>query len=344
MGFTMLQKRQSVLGADRSLQRPEQLGCNFRLFAWLDGLMVVVAVGVLTSGCRPELVATVTSFPAIPETVLSTVFSYFVGRLGLQFSSKNLKKGAVQKTPEEQMVDRHVGFFIKWRTAFLGKANPDWLTESDYAILKTRVASEVVAVKTYVVALLGTASTPGRLGGAAEPGDLGPGDKSKALVVSDALHINLADVAFTHTYTTDDAASRTKQVYIDRRRRAVLDICWRAAALHPELWSDSTSETGTLNESMINEVVDRRLRTVERMHTQVGDPTKLGGGRRITAAKLSGVQRKNWFDRFRVRPFEYPRVPVDPVMRAAIGPDNILPANGNRFESGKALIREFYPG
>ncbi|HEU0029476.1 MAG TPA: hypothetical protein VFQ53_02500 [Kofleriaceae bacterium] len=78
---------------------------------------------------------------------------------------------------------------------------------------------------------------------------------------------------------------------------------------------------------MIDELVDRRLRVIERMAFQVSNVNVLGG-RAWRAATITDGDGP-WRDGFRIRPFEYPRLQKasEPIakMVAAIGNANIAP-------------------
>jgi hypothetical protein len=94
-------------------------------------------------------------------------------------------------------------------------------------------------------------------------------------------------------------------VYQDRRAQAGIAIIWRAAAIHPELWTGMTSPPNPdpnnppqLNTRAIEELLDRRVRIVERMDNQANAPQN--------ETKRTSVSPKGWRDASRVRMFEYP--------------------------------------
>jgi hypothetical protein len=205
------------------------------------------------------------------------------------------------------------------------QSNPSWQDDAIKPRLVRRIESELDVIEAYLAARVGSTSTPGPLGGGADP--------------TSPAHLDLHDIGRTHTNTSVNRARTNSKRYLSFRRQRTRAIVWRAAALHDEVWTASADRTSaTLAEIqggppsghvplVIDELVDRRLRVVERMSFQVSKYTILGGRR--WRKPLTG-QTGPWRDRFRVRPFEYPRLvkETEPFgqLVAAIGPDNISPA------------------
>jgi hypothetical protein len=138
-------------------------------------------------------------------------------------------------------------------------------------------------------------------------------------------HLDLGFAAHILTSTSTTAANATKARYVQMRRDWVNVIVWRAAAIsgdspgHPDaLWVPSADgHTAHLADTVLDEIVDRRLRTCERMHHQVSSASALARGAVLRGTSPAGP----WTDGFKIRMFEYPRIRVS---RGAIGAN--LPA------------------
>lgn len=203
-------------------------------------------------------------------------------------------------------IHRHQGFFVRRRADRLGTDNPAWLVESDLHSLKGRIQSELDALMAYLISKLGESGSRGPLYGGA--GDVDP------------PHLDLSDVAqrkVTEPSTTvaevlaTPGASRVAHRgfnNFETRRMRIHAICWRAAAIHDQLWqpsSDLLSATLPHPPAALDELLDRRLRIVERMNYNVSSHGAMGGDE--VPLYFDSVA-KGWLDGFRVRLFEYPRV------------------------------------
>jgi hypothetical protein len=182
--------------------------------------------------------------------------------------------------------------YVRKRIKYLRSKNPSWENESGFGSYKSRIGAELDRVDTYLTDRLGTLDAPGPMGGAKDPSP-------------DLKHIDLEDVGQPQTIT--DAFTRTMnaKAFVLVRRERVRQIVWRAAALHPELWSSADSAlTADLRLPAMNEIVDRRLRVVEQLsyHDDTRDFP-------VSAAKwtISGAGGP-WKDTFRTVKFEYPWV------------------------------------
>ena len=60
--------------------------------------------------------------------------------------------------------------------------------------------------------------------------------------------------------------------YRTLRLHSAIAIIWRAAAIHTELWDNNAAEDERLDVDMLQELLDRRLRLVERMEMQANAP------------------------------------------------------------------------
>jgi hypothetical protein len=199
---------------------------------------------------------------------------------------------------------RHMGFFVRRRADKLGTDDPAWFAENDLHSLKKRINSEFDAMLAYLVTKLGSSTHRGPLYG-------GPGDANPP-------HLDLADVAQLKksqpATTVAEAVANPggKGVKLrawdnyEKRRMRILAICWRAAAIHPELWQPSAdSSSATLAEAALNELLDRRLRVAERMNYNVSNHGAMGGD--MDPLQFD-TATNGWKDGFRVRLFEYPRI------------------------------------
>ena len=207
-----------------------------------------------------------------------------------------------------------------------GVPHPEWLTEADLHSMKGRIGLELDAVEAYLTNKLGTGSSPAKRG----PLYGGSGDQTPP-------HLDVADAAQRRTSeksTSLAVALATKHrteimqrafANIEARSRFVVTIVWRATAIQDELWKPPLEgPVAELELAQLDFVLDRRLRVVERMSLNVADHTHWGGD---PTPNLTG-QHGPWYDGWRVRPFEYPKVPNTPDYRTAIG-DKLLGVPGS---------------
>jgi len=193
---------------------------------------------------------------------------------------------------------RDFQFYVRKRIQWLVGENSSWDAGPDYATLTTRIANEIDAIALFLATKLGTTSAPGPLGGAVDP--------------NTPAHVDLADVA--KVFVDDDpaiVAERTR-AYTEQRRNRVREITWRAAALHHELWKDpDSSSAAVLDTPALTEILDRRLRFVERMkhtdYSQGADEDNRVGTWTITG-RASG-----WREGLRTSLFEYPFIAIAPA-------------------------------
>jgi hypothetical protein len=239
---------------------------------------------------------------AVPASVLNQLVAYFKAQRHWHFSGNS----------GPHRINRHQGFFVRRRADQLGSSTPAWVSEADLHSLKARITSELDTLSSYLDGKLGTHAHRGPFYGGS--GDLSP------------PHLDLADVARRKTSepATTLAAALADPGHnsvryrafrnVETRRMRVHAICWRAAAIHPELWHPSADRlSATLAQDALTEILDRRLRMVERMYFNVSSHGALGGDRRPLqfTSPTSG-----WIDGFRVRLFEYPR--IDKARYAAV--------------------------
>jgi hypothetical protein len=268
-------------------------------------LIFFLCAALSLSGCnRPEVIT------PIPREVLEAILMFFV-------TAKNLQLAGNRELNRDH---RHRGYFVWRRARFLGERNASWVSEANQTTLKNRVDSEYGAVETFLQAKIGTRDAPGPLYGGTDP-------------VSPA-HLDLDDVA--RVYIGDRAESssvrRRKRDYREARRLFTQAIIWRAAAIEDEIWEPSADgRSATLKTAALNELIDRRLRLVERMAYNVASASALGGAR--WPRTLPGATGP-WRDGFRVRMFEYPRVPKIRQFNAVLSGSPIwrLGERGTRYE------------
>ncbi len=130
--------------------------------------------------------------------------------------------------------------------------------------------------------------------------------------------------------TPNEAQSRVL-AELDLRRHRVAGIVWRAAAMGDELWDVATDDLGPatipvrlLRQPEVREILDRRLRSIERMRYEASsgvEPDGIGPTaikRRwmlrqdwhFGSGSLKRALRNSWSDDFSSRKFEAPSVPV----------------------------------
>lgn len=235
-----------------------------------------------------------TPITPVPPAVLEAILAYFIAQKHLNLT------GNTRRAKEH----RHRAFFVWRRAIHLGERNAAWAAEANQTTLKARIDSEYGAVEAYAARQLGTSGSPGPFAGGTD-----------SIVPP---HLDLADVARRYTNQTANSSTVRNQARenIDDRRVFTSAIIWRAAAIHDDLWQPSPDgRSATLkqppspqnaNDVLLNEILDRRLRCVERMSHNVSDNSVMGGSRwpAVIANPHSG-----WRDGFRIRMFQYPRVP-----------------------------------
>lgn len=145
-------------------------------------------------------------------------------------------------------------------------------------------------------------------------------------------HLDLADLAKPKTSTPKSEVRKRTLDYGKAREDRVRAIGWRAAAIHNELWKASPDgKTGTLQAEALHQVIDRRLHMVERMNFQISRADVLGGSLSFSGGGPIGP----WNDGFRIRMFEYPRIPREVVKQVSVfvGEANIAAPTRAPFES-----------
>jgi hypothetical protein len=192
-------------------------------------------------------------------------------------------------------LNRHKGFFVYRRVLVLGDQHPDWLTDSALSSLKTQIESDLTAVEGYLALKLGTTTSRGPYWGGADP-------------VAPA-HLDLLDMTRQKTAQSviprGDVFPKPHGVLgnaaheaFNLRQNWVQAIVLRATGIHKELWNPG------LQTAALDELLDHRLRMVERMKYNVTAGATIGerGGLKFSSPTAG------WVDGFRLRLFEYPRI------------------------------------
>lgn len=271
-------------------------------------LIVLMALGL--SGCG----GSASPSSPVPLAILAAVVEQFRRTRGWKFRSDSDNRSLQRRR------DRHRGFFVRRRASTVGERHPAWIAEVGQPKLLLRIESELAAVEAYLEARLGSRRNPGPLGGGEE-------EKSPP-------HLDILDVAKPLKSTGPRSIATNAAEYRRLRRTRVTSIVYRAAALHDILWTEANNGlSAMLRMDAMDEIVDRRLRAIERLNFQIGNPNLLGNGR--IWQPLIGATGP-WRDGFRVRMIEYPRLAA-PLARfvSAIGPSHIAAATAPRFEAGK---------
>jgi len=182
---------------------------------------------------------------------------------------------------------RAFGHFVRRRVLYLVGQNASWGGEANFASITQRVKSEMDSVIAFLDVKVGTPAAPGPLGGPTE-NDATP-------------HVDLADVAKVYVDDTDTIVASRREQFVQTRLKVIDAIIWRACALHHELWDGSDSATSaSVNQIALTEILDRRLRAVERMlytDSSIEDRPTL---------EWTIESAQSWKDQVRVTLFEYP--------------------------------------
>jgi hypothetical protein len=227
---------------------------------------------------------------------------------------------------------RHQAFYISRRAPVLSSFHPTWENEPDLTSFKARFVGELTKIKDLLGTLLSTRKTPGALGGPVEGGGTSTPNKAAEFAADPTKHLDLNDVGFLRTDDTDKVASHTTRDLLKVRRKSVNAIIWRGLAIHgQEIWKDGDNVFDFETEPL-HELIDRRLRAVERMSGQVSDREFLGT---VLIPAPPNTPTGPWIDHYRVRPFEYPRIEKAAGLtgiKQAIGVGNILGAGSPAFQ------------
>src|SRR5262245_6424129 len=189
----------------------------------------------------------------------------------------------------KNQLDRHRGFFAWRRATAIGTAHPSLLTDPDLKDFKGRIDLEFgqldasIEIKVLSLDPFGTDKTP--------------------------THLDLKDLSKPKSSTSSGLAKSNETKYRDRRRDRIRAIGWRAAAIHDAVWQGtSDGKSAMLLKDALDMLIDRRLHTVERMNLQISRADALSGG--------DWTFTSPWIDGFRIRMFEYPRIPKQQVPKA----------------------------
>lgn len=211
--------------------------------------------------------------------------------------------------------DRHKGFFVRRRAQFLGCVNPSWITEAGHNSLKTRIDNEYTQLDAFLTTKASALTTSG-------------GDPRSP------QHLDLHDVAKPKTTTRASVVASNEARARRRRSYRVRAIGWRAAGIHDNLWQAAAgATTATLQQNGLSTIIDRRLRLIERMNYTISSARALGGPWRFSGGGPTGP----WNDGFRVRMFEYPRIPRNVVSQVVgfVGSGNIASETDPSFQPSK---------
>ncbi len=176
--------------------------------------------------------------------------------------------------------------FARKRIRWLIGENSSWDSAPEYTALTGRLKMEMQAIDAYLQSKVGTPDTPGPLGGETD--------------TTSFPHLDLRDVG--KIFTDDDATTVDGRVrnFVEARRRRVRRIVWRAVAIHTNLWTGSSAAVNTsLETTALDELLDRRLRFVERMRHNDGSSADRALVWTISAAA-------SWKDKMRTVIAEYP--------------------------------------
>jgi hypothetical protein len=266
---------------------------SFRLGELAPFLLMGFAV-LLLSGCGATPAA-----PVLTDVDLAAareILNAFVSSRSLLFGNKKTER-------RRRVTDAHKGFFVTRRAWWLlGHGPAAWRTEPGHPTIIARINTEFDALVSYTDRKLGTTAAPGSImggPGAGTPAHLDPVDLARQRTADPQVTVAQARAA------QDTALKRKVIDVLTRRRERAIAIIWRAAGIHDELWQASADQkSAALREPAMNEVLDRRIHTVERMGYQIARADEMGGQRLNMSAGVHGP----WTDGLRVRMFEYPRL------------------------------------
>ncbi len=225
----------------------------------------------------------------IDKAILLGVLAALKGTKKLIFSdAEALPPGQDLKTDDEMAEDRHKAWFIFRRAELIGHRHSSFKA----ADLVGPVGAQFDKIVTYLDGKIGIG---GPLNGFFEPGGQSSATADQEFTSDSTHHLDLANVAIAMKGGT---SALQEEIFRGQRWKGVRAIVWHAAGLHDELWSNG-GDGATLNTLALDEILDRRLRSIERMRYQVN-----GDGGETTSDP--GDFRGPWVDGSRVRVCEYP--------------------------------------
>jgi len=216
---------------------------------------------------------------------------------------------------EPGKIDRLKTFFVFRRARDLGLADATLRSGTGIDTLKQAVQQQFNLVDAFVNEQVGTSQARGPYyggtGGSTGDASLFDLGRYASIRMSDPQPTTEADAVQAATPT--EAQARTLRA-LDQRRMRVIEIVWKAAAIDPDIWS-GTGKDATLQEANLSELLDRRLRSLERMQYEASaGATTSGIGSSFIDRNWSSSNSKTtntgpWNDDYTVRMFEAPSVP-----------------------------------
>lgn len=228
-------------------------------------------------------------------------------------------------TGDQGKEDRHRGFFIYRRALNLGIADATLRQPQAADKLKQQVKAEFIHVNNFLDERLWPDN--------ANRGVYFGGTDLRGL---DPRHLDLGN--FIGVLTTDPPPTTEKDAVaaknptptqvqtlheLDRRNMRVKGIVWRAAALH-DVWTGSGTDS-KLQIFALTELLDRRLRTVERLHYQASSGATSGGfgssflsRDKVFITDGRSSEFNGWYDDSRHRIFEAPSMPRSTTLNVGL--------------------------
>ncbi|HEU4796412.1 MAG TPA: hypothetical protein VFT02_12320, partial [Pyrinomonadaceae bacterium] len=189
----------------------------------------------------------------------------------------------------KKSIDQHRGAYVRRRGDFLHKLNSTWSADR----LATQLKAELTVVQNYIAGkdplINGTETT------SAPHLDLKIGSFLLTNIMVKAREVS-------ETFQSQYFEKALKELRA-KRVEAVNQIVWRAVMIHSDVLWKSLGPPPQLQEPALNEILDRRLSTIEQMHITVNSFGHGLGSRTWEVAGPTGP----WRDGFR-RAFEYPNV------------------------------------
>ena len=225
--------------------------------------------------------------------------------LKLRFDgNEQLDPGESPKTADALLEDRHKALFIFRRAESIGRRHTDF----GQSQIVSRVQNQLSKVDEFIKKIIGPAGPLNGYVDTSTPGGKSTATNQQAFTWTSKHHFDLENIAMTEV---GRPSQKREAVLLRNRWVAVRSIVWGAAGLHDELWSENGDGAG-LVEAKLQEVLDRRLRTIERMVLQIN-----GTGKDKKEYESDGP-RGEWRDGSRLRVFEYSDFPLKLVSTSDI--------------------------
>jgi len=197
------------------------------------------------------------------DVVAGAVATWLATKRGFRLRRRRSDPADRAMPDDEFQIERHKAAFAFQRARTWAERHPELKDEPDFVTIKARVEAEFDQVEPVARDLVGRPDARGPYYGGTDP--------------KQPPHLELGELV-THVYESDPAPVSIPEAVaadppnehhavvlaaLDKRRRRVLGIVWRSAAIDEDVWLRRSGEADLLRMEDLVELLDRRLRSVE---------------------------------------------------------------------------------